>query len=493
MSTSSRVICLYAVLILMASALMAMPVGVNVKPAYASYSVIDNTSNLLSWQGSWYQYSTANAYGGSFQYTTTDSSSVSLDFYGSSITYLYSMAYNRGAVEVYINNARVDMINGYADDRLSDFTTPVPRRQIAKTYATGPGLNHIQLVAKPGDSASNRTNIELDAFIIDQGFAPFGIYDDNSSYSRYFGNWYTWSASDAYGGTYQYSASAGAGISFMFQGDTITWYFTRAANRGKALVTIDGENVNTQGYIDLYSSTTVRHQTQVYGGLGPGTHTISIINSGQKNPASTDYVIDADEFATYYSSSTYNRFIGSSYADAYTKHTNPYYPDFTAAGNDCTNFLSQMLDTGGFPYIPSDISQQNENDLAQWWYDRGGAISSKTWRISNNFITYESGRSYEFVSGVSFSALKRGDIMPLDLEFNSSGASGHDGLADHMRLVVGWNSSSPFSADYIGGPNLVTAPSYTLLIDQHTNTRWQVPWDYKTSAGDRMPYIHVVK
>lgn len=88
--------------------------------------------------------------------------------------------------------------------------------------------------------------------------------------------------------------------------------------------------------------------------------------------------------------------------------------------------------------------------------------------------------------------MRKGDLIPLDL-MNAFGNPGHDGYADHMRVVVGYGSSSPFANDYVNGSNLVTNPSYTLLIDQHSTNRWHVPWDYNITLGDWLSFIHVIK
>jgi hypothetical protein len=200
-------------------------------------------------------------------------------FFGSRITRLYSMAYNRGSETVIIDGVVQGTATSYA---------PETRRQVAKTWSVAPGPHVIEVQAVGSDS----TFSDIDAFAVDIATVGAGTYDDPHAQIKYFGYWSPQTGvADAYGNTLHWSNVAGAFNRFTFTGSQITYVYSKAANRGKAAITIDGVN---KGYVDLYASATQRQQSTTFSNLGSGTHTIHIQVSGLKNQASTDYFVDVD-------------------------------------------------------------------------------------------------------------------------------------------------------------------------------------------------------
>ena len=473
------------------------------KPVSATQTIVDSENPDLIWWPSisdWGIWNSDTAYGGSVRFTTYPGATVSYTFYGTSITYLYTMAFNRGAVKVYIDGedpiTTVDKLNGHVDDR-NDDQVRIPRRQTAKTYSgLSPGYHTITIEANPGEDG-NRIYTDLDAFIINPDAASADTYDDTTSFATVFkqSNWYTWNCVDCYNGSYKYTTTEGAGVRFTFIGNSITWYFTKANNRGMAGVTIDGENKNYYyGYFDLYSPLTIRNQAQTFNGLGGGVHTITIYNIHQKNPLSIGYLIDIDKFIVG-ASISYIRTKASNYADArahdYDFMNCPYYfggYGCSIDGYDCMNFSSQTMHVGGFPYNPSP---PGHNWITEWYYDASIDDSSLTWKNVPDFMTYQSGRSNDFLRTTSLTTLRRGDLVPLDL-LDQWGYPGHDNVADHMRVIVGAGLSIPFGEDYVD-PNTIYNPIFEMLIDQHFIDRWQVPYNYNTGPGDVLDFIHIIK
>ncbi|MBU0511021.1 MAG: amidase domain-containing protein [Chloroflexi bacterium] len=491
----------FALAILITGILIPL-IGSQTQPVSAAQTIVDSTSSSLVWSSNWYTYPSDTAYNGSFRYTSAAGATVSLTFTGSSITYVYTMSFNRGAAEVYIDGVIIDRLNGLADDFQENLWTRIPRRQTVKTYSgLGSGQHTITIKAAPGEDGT-RIYTELDAFIINPAQAVSGVtYDDTTSYATVFNqaHWHTWHCSECYNGSFQYTDVGGAGVRLTFTGDSITWYFTKSPNRGKAMVTIDGENKNWYyGYFDMYNPTIQRNQHRTFGGLGGGTHTIVIYNVHQKNPASSNYFIDIDRLVIG-STNTYQRTTAANYADARVHAYNCYYY-FSGHGcyisaNDCMNFSSQAMHAAGFPYVPANPPWYNWPE--QWWYNATTDTSSDTWDYVPTFITYQAGRPAEFTTTTVLTNLRRGDLIPLDVWDEEDNELGHDDVADHMRIVVGAGMSSPFNADYTGenAPNLVFYPEFNLLIDQHSYDRWQVPWDYKTVPADFLDfkYIKIIK
>jgi hypothetical protein len=200
-------------------------------------------------------------------------------FSGSRITRIYSMASNRGSETVIIDGVVQGTTSSYA---------PETRRQVAKTWSVAPGPHVIEVQVM----GSNSSFSDIDAFAVDIATVGSGPYDDTHTQNKYLGFWSAQTGVvDAYGNTLHWSNVAGAINRFTFTGNQITYVYSKAANRGKAAITIDGVN---KGYIDLYAPSTQRQQSTTFSNLGPGTHTIHIMVSGQKNPSSSDYFVDVD-------------------------------------------------------------------------------------------------------------------------------------------------------------------------------------------------------
>jgi hypothetical protein len=116
--------------------------------------------------------------------------------------------------------------------------------------------------------------------------AAAGAYDDRDPHLEYGGSWWRDDQfAQAWNGTLTYSNEPGAEVRFRFTGNRIAYRYTRAANRGRAEVRIDGRLAGT---VDLRSAQTVWRAETAWDGLAPGNHTIAIRVAG-------DYV-DVDGF-----------------------------------------------------------------------------------------------------------------------------------------------------------------------------------------------------
>ncbi len=96
---------------------------------------------------------------------------------------------------------------------------------------------------------------------------------------------------EAFGHTLSYSNVAGASASLAFDGDAITYVYTRACNRGIAEVWVDGQ---LRGRLDLYAGETAWKSRTKYSGLGSGRHVIDIRVTGEKNPRANGGFVDLD-------------------------------------------------------------------------------------------------------------------------------------------------------------------------------------------------------
>ncbi|MGL4340275.1 MAG: hypothetical protein ACRCSP_07625 [Rhodoglobus sp.] len=119
-----------------------------------------------------------------------------------------------------------------------------------------------------------------------------GTYDNASTAIRYTGSWRTMVSQSDINSSSHYLNSRGK-VEFTFTGDAIEWYSRLSPSSGIGDVFIDGRKVAT---VDRYAPSN-SFATKVFEkrGLGFRQHTISLVWTGKRNPASTggNLLIDA--------------------------------------------------------------------------------------------------------------------------------------------------------------------------------------------------------
>jgi hypothetical protein len=120
-----------------------------------------------------------------------------------------------------------------------------------------------------------------------------GVYDDTDPALRFQGLWTrSREFSSAYRHTISYTSIPGADVTFAFQGQSLTYVYTRAPNRGLARIEIDG----VAHAIDLYSPNVQWQARTEFCCLAPGRHLVVLRATGEKQPQSRDAYIDLDAF-----------------------------------------------------------------------------------------------------------------------------------------------------------------------------------------------------
>jgi hypothetical protein len=142
---------------------------------------------------------------------------------------------------------------------------PELRRGILRTWDLGTyGTYTIEVTAveaytDPSDPANPATNryVDIDGFVVDIDYRGEGMYDDLDGLIKYL-EIPTWSQQGGitgtpapYNGTVLYSDTAEDFVRLTFYGTAIEYIYSKAQNRGKAAITIDGVN---KGELDLYST-----------------------------------------------------------------------------------------------------------------------------------------------------------------------------------------------------------------------------------------------
>jgi putative flippase GtrA len=122
--------------------------------------------------------------------------------------------------------------------------------------------------------------------------AKAGTYDDFEPAILLLGDW---ERSDGFEQAFQhtitYTNTPGAEIRFAFEGSELTYFFTKAANRGIAAITIDGAS---EGTVDLYSVETQWRSFARFTRLGPGRHLLVIRVTGESRAGATAQFVDLD-------------------------------------------------------------------------------------------------------------------------------------------------------------------------------------------------------
>jgi hypothetical protein len=227
-------------------------------------------------------------------------------FTGSRITRVYTLAANRGVSHVYID--------GVLKAGLSDWAQ-TPRWQVARTWEVPYGTHTIE-VRHSGAAGY----IDLDALVVDISAVGNGLYDNQyATPCAYIGNWtHATGWADAYAQSLSWSNNAESAFKCTFSGDTVTYYFTKASNRGMAGIVIDGVN---WGDLDLYSPTTIWQERKVYTDLGSGVHTLHVAVTGQ--PSGTYVDLDALRVGLSHTGTVCDDNTPAKYGCTYISHVEP--------------------------------------------------------------------------------------------------------------------------------------------------------------------------
>ncbi len=145
--------------------------------------------------------------------------------------------------------------------------------------------------ANAASTATVSTHLALDA-----GQTGSYTYDDTDPALDYTGSWshvsdQSYTTGD-YDQTESFSDTAGDSLSVTFTGTGVQWIAPDASNHGIADVYLDGTQVAT---VDGYAPST-EFQQVLYSvsGLTDTSHTLKIVVSGQKNPASAGTYVSVD-------------------------------------------------------------------------------------------------------------------------------------------------------------------------------------------------------
>jgi sugar lactone lactonase YvrE len=249
----------------------------------------EDANSSLSLTGRWVPVANAADSGGGARISGVKGAAAELTFAGTGVSWIAHRQADAGVSDVYLDGAKVASVDLFSATKLYQQTV----------FSTSglPSGPHTIRVARTGtrNPASTGTLHSIDAFVVTAGDPPAaGTYQESSPHLVFAGTWTTTPNPGDNGGAAASSTSANASVDLTFRGTSIRWQSHRQPDGGIGAVFIDGVKVGT---IDLYAASTVLKQT-VYAkhDLAPGTHTIRVARTGNKNASSSGTILVLDAF-----------------------------------------------------------------------------------------------------------------------------------------------------------------------------------------------------
>lgn len=145
---------IHAIVVIALCLLIPIALLIGGQAAQAETDVVvthDDASSTIGWSGSWGTGSSPYAMAQTLHWSNVQGNASTYGFYGSRISYFYSMAFNRGKTFVYIDDVLIDQVDAYSSET---------RRQIGKTWNVTPGFHTIKVVVGGGGPSGNYSDVD---------------------------------------------------------------------------------------------------------------------------------------------------------------------------------------------------------------------------------------------------------------------------------------------------------------------------------------------
>ncbi len=245
-----------------------------------STATVEDSGTSVQYNG-WKGVSDAGANGGAYRVSNTTGESASFKFTGTSVKWITRKGPDQGRASV-----TIDGVNKGTFDLYSSSAQP----NLQLNFGGLSNTSHTIVVKVLGTKniASTDFKVAVDGFVVGSSVTQ------ESARTVQYDSWVGAANSNANGGSYRYSGTAGAIATFTFSGTSVTWITEKCPGCGKAEVYVDGAD---QGAIDLYNPSTWKWKFMIpSGGLPSGTHKIQVKVLGTKNPSSTGTKVNVDAF-----------------------------------------------------------------------------------------------------------------------------------------------------------------------------------------------------
>lgn len=261
-----------------------------------SYAVNDSRRGTglfeFAYQGTgWIYAGEKTAHQGDNHYSNQAGDTVSIRFVGTNLKYYGAKANNHGIAAFSLDGGTENNVDCYSPNRdaaalLFDTGILEYGEHVVKVRVTG------EKNAAAVDCYLNADKIEVSAKGGQNVVNDHTIGDGEFQFS-YSGTWAASTDAACYQGDNYWSNAKDAYLTFGFTGTSLKYYSTKAGNIGIAAFSIDD---GQEQLIDLYQANKADQQL-VYeiNGLTPGSHTLKVRVTGDKNQAASDCCVVADK------------------------------------------------------------------------------------------------------------------------------------------------------------------------------------------------------
>jgi hypothetical protein len=250
---------------------------------------VEQNSSVVTYTGTWYSNTGSFNSGGTAVLAVDKGSRATFTFTGTDARWIgYKDAWS-GIANVYVDGVLRTQVDAYS-------ASDQPQAAMYTISGLSNGSHTLTVEVSGTRNPSSHSNwIWVDAFDYASGNSNGGgRAEQNNSAVAYTGAWYSNSGSFNSGGSAVLALNSGARATFTFTGTAVGWIGYRDSWSGIANVYIDG---TLKAQVDTYAASS---QAQVVNytlaGLSPGTHTITIEVSGNKNTAAQSAWVWVDAF-----------------------------------------------------------------------------------------------------------------------------------------------------------------------------------------------------
>ncbi len=246
------------------------PAPTSTKPFLASV-IEEETSAGATYD--WGSFPDSRAIGGRYKAERSGGAAATYRFAGTSATWITKLGPDQGTATIVLDGRTLGTVDDYS---------PTVRFGVARTWrGLASGVHTLQIVVRAKKSpASSAAWIVVDAFRT--GLGPY----EDGTYA-----WRTVASGAAYGGRFAHSSAVRAQVTFTFRGGGVDWFTVTGPYEGKALVYVDGKLARA---FDNYAPATTYRVRRTIANLTDAVHSVMIVATGTKNPASrgTSVVVD---------------------------------------------------------------------------------------------------------------------------------------------------------------------------------------------------------
>ncbi|MDR0649892.1 MAG: amidase domain-containing protein [Candidatus Peribacteria bacterium] len=163
-------------------------------------------------------------------------------------------------------------------------------------------------------------------------------------------------------------------------------------------------------------------------------------------------------------STSYNRTAAVNYALNHVYSPSPNYPNYSSLGGDCTNFVSQCLEAGGWTQTSKSAGRSSSSS---WYHDQGytspapTSVRSVSWTLADGLKSFlnNSSRVASNYACYPTSSHEIGDIV----QIASNGIAGHSTIITSIpngiirvtcRTADGYDYGSDLNLSGFGGTKL---------------------------------------